>query len=47
VIARLAHALAALAAFTRGFVGIPAHAHDRRSARESLAEAAARRGRCC
>jgi hypothetical protein len=43
-------ALEALAAFARGFVGIPAGAsqcacaHD---AREALGEAAARRGRCC
>jgi hypothetical protein len=50
VIARLARAAAALAAFARGFVGIPAHAHDcrdPRAARESLGEATARRGRCC
>ena len=50
MIARLARALAALAGFARGFVGIPAHAHHcggAEAARESLAEAAARRGRCC
>ena len=40
----------ALAAFARGFVGIPAHAHrcaDPHAARSALADAAARRGRCC
>jgi hypothetical protein len=46
----LARAGAALAAFARGFVGIPEHAHrcsDPSAARDALTDAAARRGRCC
>ncbi|HTO06452.1 MAG TPA: hypothetical protein VMR86_05280 [Myxococcota bacterium] len=50
LLAACGRAAAALAAFARGFVGIPAHAQecrDARAARESLGDAAARRGRCC
>jgi hypothetical protein len=46
----LARAAAALAAFARGFVGIPAHASHCASAddaRAALGDAAERRGRCC
>jgi hypothetical protein len=46
----LTRAAAALAAFARGFVGIPAHAHhcaNAGDARRALGDAAARRGRCC
>jgi len=46
----LAQAAAALRAFLRGFVGVPAHASHCTSAREAraaLREAAERRGRCC
>ncbi len=43
-------AVTALAAFARGFVGIPAqasHCACASEARAALGEAAARRGRCC
>jgi hypothetical protein len=46
----LARTAAALAAFARGFVGIPArasHCADAHGARAALSDAAARRGRCC
>ncbi|MFI5316803.1 MAG: hypothetical protein ACHQ6T_13975 [Myxococcota bacterium] len=47
---RIARVIAALAGLARGFVGLPAHAHRRataEAARGALADAAARRGRCC
>jgi hypothetical protein len=47
---RIARLVAALAALARGFIGVPAHAHrctTSEAARGALADAAARRGRCC